>query len=104
MNPGPVGASRRAAFYVSNGGSAGASPCQRAFSLKTLPGALRICASGARLASQAVILRAGTSPLKNFLAQRILRPRFRRAVAQLGSALEWGSRGRGFESRRPDHL
>jgi hypothetical protein len=27
----------------------------------------------------------------------------RRAVAQLGSALEWGSRGRGFESRRPDH-
>jgi hypothetical protein len=25
-----------------------------------------------------------------------------RAVAQLGSALEWGSRGRGFESRRPD--
>jgi hypothetical protein len=26
----------------------------------------------------------------------------RRAVAQLGSALEWGSRGRGFESRRPD--
>ena len=28
----------------------------------------------------------------------------RRAVAQLGSALEWGSRGRGFESRRPDHV
>ena len=27
-----------------------------------------------------------------------------RAVAQLGSALEWGSRGRGFESRRPDHF
>ena len=26
----------------------------------------------------------------------------RRAVAQLGSALDWGSRGRGFESRRPD--
>ena len=25
-----------------------------------------------------------------------------RAVAQLGSALEWGSRGRGFESRRPE--
>jgi hypothetical protein len=25
-------------------------------------------------------------------------------VAQLGRALEWGSRGRGFESRRPDHL
>jgi len=25
-----------------------------------------------------------------------------RAVAQLGSALEWGSRGRGFESRQPD--
>jgi hypothetical protein len=23
-------------------------------------------------------------------------------VAQLGSALDWGSRGRGFESRRPD--
>jgi hypothetical protein len=28
---------------------------------------------------------------------------FRRAVAQLGSALEWGSRGRWFESSRPDH-
>jgi hypothetical protein len=27
-----------------------------------------------------------------------------RAVAQLGSALEWGSRGRGFESRRPDQF
>src|SRR5262249_23976199 len=25
-----------------------------------------------------------------------------RAVAQLGSAFEWGSRGRGFKSRRPD--
>lgn len=25
-----------------------------------------------------------------------------RAVAQLGSALEWGSRGRGFKSRQPD--
>ena len=28
--------------------------------------------------------------------------RAERAVAQLGSALEWGSRGRGFKSRRPD--
>ena len=27
-----------------------------------------------------------------------------RAVAQLGSALEWGSRGRGFKSRRPDNM
>ena len=26
-----------------------------------------------------------------------------RAVAQSGSALDWGSRGRGFKSRRPDH-
>jgi len=26
-----------------------------------------------------------------------------RAVAQLGSALDWGSRGRVFESRQPDH-
>src|SRR2546429_7383968 len=25
-----------------------------------------------------------------------------RDVAQFGSALDWGSRGRGFESRRPD--
>ena len=25
-----------------------------------------------------------------------------RAVVQLGRTLEWGSRGRGFESRRPD--
>jgi hypothetical protein len=25
-----------------------------------------------------------------------------RDVAQLGSALDWGSRGRGFKSRRPD--
>jgi hypothetical protein len=29
--------------------------------------------------------------------------RAERAVAQLGSALEWGSRGRGFKSRRPDY-
>lgn len=29
---------------------------------------------------------------------------WRRAVAQLGSALEWGSRGRWFESSRPDSL
>ena len=27
-----------------------------------------------------------------------------RAVAQLGSALEWGSRGRGFKSRRPERF
>ncbi len=27
-----------------------------------------------------------------------------RSVAQPGSALDWGSRGRGFESRRSDHL
>jgi hypothetical protein len=26
-----------------------------------------------------------------------------RDVAQSGRVLEWGSRGRGFESRRPDH-
>jgi hypothetical protein len=26
-----------------------------------------------------------------------------RDVAQLGRALDWGSRGRGFKSRRPDH-
>src|SRR5262245_24950185 len=26
-----------------------------------------------------------------------------RAVVQLGRTLEWGSRGRGFESRRPDY-
>ena len=25
-----------------------------------------------------------------------------RTVAQLGSALDWGSRGRGFKSRQPD--
>ena len=29
--------------------------------------------------------------------------RRRRAVAQFGSALDWGSRGRGFKSRQPDH-
>ena len=27
-----------------------------------------------------------------------------RGVAQLGRALPWGGRGRGFESRRSDHL
>ena len=27
-----------------------------------------------------------------------------RDVAQPGSALDWGSRGRGFESRHPDHI
>ena len=29
--------------------------------------------------------------------------KFVRAVAQSGSALAWGARGRGFESRQPDH-
>ncbi len=28
----------------------------------------------------------------------------KRAVAQLGSALDWGSRGRRFKSRQPDHF
>jgi hypothetical protein len=28
----------------------------------------------------------------------------KRAVAQSGSALAWGARGRGFESRQPDHI
>ena len=37
-------------------------------------------------------------------AEPILFALLRRAVAQLGSALEWGSRGREFESRRPDHF
>ena len=27
-----------------------------------------------------------------------------RAVAQLGSALVWGTRGRGFKSRQPDQI
>src|SRR2546430_5463244 len=27
-----------------------------------------------------------------------------RAVAQFGSALDWGSRGRGFKSRQPDQV
>ena len=27
-----------------------------------------------------------------------------RAVVQLGRTLEWGSRGRGFESRRPERI
>jgi hypothetical protein len=44
------------------------------------------------------------SCLKNPLSHRILALLCRRAVAQLGSALEWGSRGRGFESRRPDQV
>ena len=30
--------------------------------------------------------------------------RWRRAVAQLGSALDWGSRGRRFKSCQPDHV
>ena len=40
---------------------------------------------------------------KRFRAADSVRP-LCRAVAQLGSALEWGSRGREFESRRPDHF
>src|ERR1700732_3994394 len=34
----------------------------------------------------------------------ILGSGFRRDVAQPGSALAWGARGREFKSRRPDHL
>ena len=40
---------------------------------------------------------------KGFAAP-ILPALLRRAVVQLGRTLEWGSRGRGFESRRPDHF
>ena len=29
---------------------------------------------------------------------------FSRGVAQIGSALPWGGRGRGFKSRHPDHI
>ena len=43
-------------------------------------------------------------PLAISEGDRIFRFFVYRAVAQLGSALEWGSRGRGFESRRPDIL
>ena len=59
---------------------------------------------------QARATRAAVRPLshkrrlsKGFSA-RILPALLRRAVVQLGRTLEWGSRGRGFESRRPDHV
>ena len=32
------------------------------------------------------------------------KPKHRRGVAQPGSALAWGARGRVFESLRPDHI
>src|SRR5215471_10425151 len=35
-------------------------------------------------------------------SQLVNTPVRNRAVVQLGRTLEWGSRGRGFESRRPD--
>ena len=34
----------------------------------------------------------------------VKRPFLRRGVAQSGSALEWGSRGRRFKSSRPDQI
>src|SRR5258708_23288504 len=43
------------------------------------------------------------SGCKGFRPWHLCRSQKNRAVAQLGSALEWGSRGRGFESRRPDN-
>jgi hypothetical protein len=42
--------------------------------------------------------------LETFQNLRESLPPFERAVAQLGSALEWGSRGRRFESCQPDHF
>ena len=35
---------------------------------------------------------------------RIRRRNSRRAISYVGSLLDWGSRGRGFKSRRPDYL
>lgn len=35
---------------------------------------------------------------------RVRKQRLLRDVAQLGSAPLWGSGGRGFKSRRPDHM
>ncbi len=43
------------------------------------------------------------SVLHDFLRFAIIGLACRRGVAQPGSALEWGSRGPAFESRRPDH-
>jgi hypothetical protein len=49
------------------------------------------------------VSRARRSPgLRYSVPAARLTGRRQRDVAQLGSALDWGSRGRGFESRRPD--
>ncbi len=42
--------------------------------------------------------------LANLVINRYNRQRQSRGVAQPGSALAWGARGREFESHRPDHL
>src|SRR5258708_5700709 len=43
------------------------------------------------------------SSVANLLSLRIFGAS-NRAVVQLGRTLEWGSRGRGFESRRPETI
>ena len=43
------------------------------------------------------------SSVANLLSLRIFGAS-NRAVVQLGRTLEWGSRGRGFESRQPDKV
>src|SRR6266576_5629764 len=43
------------------------------------------------------------SSVANLLSLRIFGAS-NRAVVQLGRTLEWGSRGRGFESRRPERV
>ena len=43
------------------------------------------------------------SSVANLLSLRIFGAS-NRAVVQLGRTLEWGSRGRGFESRRPERI
>ena len=56
---------------------------------------------GMHTAIMAAAVVTSVGPLVAIGCLRWLSARFR-AVAQLGSALDWGSRGRGFKSRQPD--
>ncbi len=59
------------------------------------------------ITKQKITLHFAHNSLKAFLTNlfvKFMNTQKWRSVAQPGSALDWGSRGRGFKSRRSDHL
>ena len=62
------------------------------------------CSSARAAGSASSRFRCRREAAIRFTGPRVVRRRGHRAVAQFGSALDWGSRGRRFKSCQPDHV